>query len=356
MVPAVRASTPAPGSFKPPGPKSAEARTAAKAMPEVRVTGFRGLDTGSLPRDEAGRPMVARVNGTVITAEDLRREIRVGLSEADARDAQRTAALEETLSSAVLERMITVELVREYARACGLRVAESEVDRELANSDTRALPGRKTADLAARRGIGLPTLREQIRTELIVRKAQDHITSSVRVTSADAETVSATRTVRETTAPKIAPGISNRVQSVGRNEEVRASHLVIRCPSGASPEVTSAARARAEKALAEIRAGLPFAEAVRRYSQDALTVPFGGDLGYFSGSRMLPEFDRSAFSLKVGEVSGVVQTRVGFHIILVTERHAGTAYESAQRAARNRAFKDWQKRAMETAKIERFLR
>ena len=91
--------------------------------------------------------------------------------------------------------------------------------------------------------------------------------------------------------------------------------------------------------VSEIRESLPETYEVVS-GDDALTVPFGGDLGYFSGSRMLPEFDRSAFSLKVGEVSGVVQTRVGFHIILVTERHAGTAYESAQRAARNRALRE----------------
>jgi parvulin-like peptidyl-prolyl isomerase len=107
---------------------------------------------------------------------------------------------------------------------------------------------------------------------------------------------------------------------------VRASHIVLRV----LPDATPAEREEAKKKLAgirqEIAAGkLPFAEAAVKYSQ-CPSAPKGGDLGFFARKWMVEEpFAKAAFGLKVGELSEVVTTDYGFHLIQVTERKPGQA-------------------------------
>lgn len=105
---------------------------------------------------------------------------------------------------------------------------------------------------------------------------------------------------------------------------VRASHIVIRL----APETSDGTRLQARNKLLALRtelAGgkLEFAEAAKQHSQ-CPSAPTGGDIGYFSRKGMLDEsFARVAYALKVGEVSDVVETEFGYHLIKVTERKAG---------------------------------
>jgi parvulin-like peptidyl-prolyl isomerase len=106
---------------------------------------------------------------------------------------------------------------------------------------------------------------------------------------------------------------------------VRASHIVLRI----SPTAPPGERAEAKKKLVAIRADVvakkvPFAEAAMKYSQ-CPSAPKGGDLDFFARKWMVEEpFAKAAFALKVGELSDVVETEYGLHLILVTDRKAGT--------------------------------
>jgi len=106
-------------------------------------------------------------------------------------------------------------------------------------------------------------------------------------------------------------------------ERVVASHVLIQYmgSQGAKPNVQrskQAAQELATKVLAEIRGGLPFAEAAKKYS-DGPTSVRGGDLGLFDRSAMVEPFSDVAFAMKIGEVSEPVETPFGFHIILRVE-------------------------------------
>jgi hypothetical protein len=105
---------------------------------------------------------------------------------------------------------------------------------------------------------------------------------------------------------------------------VRASHIVLRVPMAAGEADRQAARVRMQALRQEIAAGrLDFAEAARKNSQCPSSAQ-GGDLGYFPRKFAVEEtFARAAFTLKVGEVSDVVQTDYGFHLIKVTDRKQG---------------------------------
>ena len=97
--------------------------------------------------------------------------------------------------------------------------------------------------------------------------------------------------------------------------QVRARHILIKASRDASEDVRDAARTRAEELLARIRAGADFAELARENSEDTGSARRGGDLDYNPRGRMVAEFDETQFNLEVGEVSDLVETTFGFHII-----------------------------------------
>lgn len=110
--------------------------------------------------------------------------------------------------------------------------------------------------------------------------------------------------------------------------EMRVSHILLMVSQGDPPESLEVKRARAEGILDQVKAGAPFAELAVKYS-DCPSSEKGGDLGFGRKGQWVKPFADAAFALQPGEVSGVVETRFGFHIIKGAERRGGglTAYE-----------------------------
>ncbi len=102
-------------------------------------------------------------------------------------------------------------------------------------------------------------------------------------------------------------------------EERRASHILITATPEAKPAEKAKARKQAEDVLARAKANpRDFATLAKQYSQDVGSATRGGDLGFFGRNAMLKAFEESAFALKENEISGVVESEAGFHIIQVT--------------------------------------
>ncbi|MEY4435384.1 MAG: hypothetical protein RL175_339 [Pseudomonadota bacterium] len=103
-------------------------------------------------------------------------------------------------------------------------------------------------------------------------------------------------------------------------EERRASHILINADKAAPAAERDAARQKAQALLAELqKSPSQFAEIARKNSQDTGSAAKGGDLDFFARGAMVKPFEEAAFSLKKGELSGVVETEFGFHIIRVTD-------------------------------------
>jgi len=99
-------------------------------------------------------------------------------------------------------------------------------------------------------------------------------------------------------------------------EERRASHILIPAPASASPEDKAKAKAQAEDILKQVKTNpKKFAELAARYSKDPGSAEKGGDLGFFARGLMVKPFDEAAFSMKVGDIVGPVETQYGFHVI-----------------------------------------
>ncbi len=103
-------------------------------------------------------------------------------------------------------------------------------------------------------------------------------------------------------------------------EAVKARHILIKVPTGASKEVWEKARLKAESIRKRIERGEKFAKLAKEYSDDPGSKNRGGELGFFSKGRMVPEFESAAFSLKPGELSNPIKTSFGYHIIQVEKR------------------------------------
>jgi peptidyl-prolyl cis-trans isomerase D len=108
-------------------------------------------------------------------------------------------------------------------------------------------------------------------------------------------------------------------ESLLTQEQRRASHILIQVAAGADEETTNSAKAEAEDLLKQIRNGSDFAELARQHSDDPGSAAQGGDLGFFARGAMVPEFDKTVFSMEVGDVSEPVHTQFGFHVIKLTE-------------------------------------
>lgn len=103
--------------------------------------------------------------------------------------------------------------------------------------------------------------------------------------------------------------------------EVRARHIVFSIKEGTPEADIEKIRAEAEKVLAEAKQGKDFTELAKKYSQDPSVAENGGDLGYFTRGKMVPAFADAAFSLKTGEISDLVRSPFGFHIIKIEDVH-----------------------------------
>jgi peptidyl-prolyl cis-trans isomerase D len=142
---------------------------------------------------------------------------------------------------------------------------------------------------------------------------------------------------------------NNGIDQYTTPEQVRASHILLKTEGKDDATV----KAKAEDVLKQAKAGADFADLAKKNSDDD-SAKNGGDLDYFGKGRMVPEFDQVAFELPVGQISGLVKTQYGYHIIKVLDKKAAStrtladvrtqitdqlAYERAQSQAADLATK-----------------
>jgi peptidyl-prolyl cis-trans isomerase D len=130
----------------------------------------------------------------------------------------------------------------------------------------------------------------------------------------------ALRTRATVTPQEVRRFYENNVGQYSTPEQVKASHVLIKTGEGKDE---AAARKTAETVLAKAKSGADFAELAKQYSEDESNSKTGGDLGFFGRGAMVPEFEQAAFGLDPGQISDIVKTQFGFHVIKVTEKKSG---------------------------------
>lgn len=113
-----------------------------------------------------------------------------------------------------------------------------------------------------------------------------------------------------------------------RFPKIKASHILIGYHNSEGQIDTAFAKLRADSVLAQLNAGASFEEMALKYSDDPGSKEKGGDLGYFERRMMVKEFDEVAFQMEVGQISDLVQTNFGYHIIKLTDKMDTQPYEA----------------------------
>jgi len=175
------------------------------------------------------------------------------------------------LRQQVLSWMVDQVLIEQAAAAAGITVAEAKIDAQLLN--IKGDDAARYQDWLTANGLTEETLREQVRLDLLTNAMRDKITTS----------------------------LSHNL------EQVHARHILLSTEEAANA------------ALAELQAGANFIALAREISEDETTRESGGDLGFLPRGVMPPAFDEAAFALQAGEISGIVQSDYGYHIIQIVE-------------------------------------
>lgn len=282
-----------------PGPGDAAAP--ASLVPET-------VDPVAPPDDVAPVPaelpdLVARVNGEAIERAELEQAlIRVEAQVGGAlSDSERSHVVRE-----ILDELIAFHLLTQEAAARGIVASPAELDAEVAQVQAQFPSEERFVQALAQQQTTLAVFRAETERQLTVgRLLEDEISSRIAISS---EQVTA---FYEENPDQFRQGV-----------QVQASHILIAVPSGADAGAQNDARARAEAVLAEVEAGGDFAALAREFSDDSGSGAMGGDLGFFGESAMVPEFEEAAFALQPGQISGLVETQFGYHIIRVVDRQA----------------------------------
>jgi peptidyl-prolyl cis-trans isomerase C len=257
----------------------------------------------------AGDEVVARVNGAEISRKDLDAAVQA-FSYQMARQGRRVPPGQvASLQQSVLDELIGRKLILQQ----GVKQISPDVDKKVQDqidqTKTRMGGDDEFKKTLTDTGVTLEQYTRQVRDNIIIRETVESIVDKqVKITPEDARAF-----------------YDGNPDQFKQPELVRASHILIRCSPDATDEVKKEKRAQIDAALALVKGGSKFADVAKKVSEDPGSAENGGDLGYFPRGRMVPEFDTVAFSLKTNEISGVITTQFGYHILQVTGRKpAGT--------------------------------
>jgi peptidyl-prolyl cis-trans isomerase SurA len=282
------------------GPPSTDSRTPA---PRPGPAPAPRPSTASVPLDR----VVAVVNNEAVTQFDINEQKRLVL--AQMRDAKVQPPAADALERQVLERLVTERAMLQYAKESGIKVDDQTVERTILRiAQENKLSPEDFRKLLEREKIPYAKYREDIRREVTIQRIREREVDS-RVSVSDAELDAYLATV---------------AAQAGGETEFQISHILVVVPEQASPDQINARKKRAEDALAQIKSGKDFKEVAAAFS-DAPDGIKGGDLGWRTPARLPVVFVEAANGMKNGDVSPVLRSPGGFHVIKLVDSRSRDA-------------------------------
>ena len=262
--------------------------------------------------------ILAVVNNEVITSGEVAERAKAVTQQL--RQQRTQLPSDDVMQKQVLERMIMDRLQLQLAKETALRVDDLQLDRTVA----RVAEGNKMSLTEFRRtlereGIQFDKFREEIRNEVILSRLREReVDSRIVVTDNEIDFL-----------------IGQQAESSATGAEYNLSHILLRLPDQASPEQVGRQRIRAEQVLLQLREGADFVKLAVGYS-DAPDALQGGNMGWRAHDRLPELYEQAVGGMKPGEVSGIIRSPAGFHLIkLVDRRGAGAPVLVEQTHARH---------------------
>lgn len=268
--------------------------------------------TPSKPADTSKMPdVVAQVNGKKITRDELIAQARQMQAQmAQATRGQQVPSLSDDFYKQILDGMVAQALLAADARAQGITVSDEELKPQLAALRGR-FPDEATYKKALEKeGLSEKQLQEKLREEATIQK---YLGSKVFKEVA----------VTDQAAREFYDKNQDKMQ---RPERAHLRHILIGVKPDAAAADKEKAREKAEDLLERIKGGEDFAKLAAENSDDQGSKVRGGDLSWMARGETVPPFEKAAFALtKPNDLSGVVETQFGYHIIQLVERKAASA-------------------------------
>lgn len=299
-------SAPAPAAGAAPATPAAHDSTVPPAAAGAATAA--GAAAGQAPAPPALPPdkipaVVAKVNGTPIPKGDL-------LKVADQYHAQAPAMTQTAeFYRKILDQLISNELLRQEATAAGVTASEEEVNKQLGELKGRFPSPEKYQEELKKNGMTEAEVAKQIRETMAMQKfVETKVVNDVKVSDQEVKAF-----------------YDKNPDKLTRPERIHIRHILVGIAKNATPEDKKKAQAKADELLAKLKAGADFAKLAEESSDDPGSKPRGGDLSWVSRGQMVAPFENAAFALKKpNEISPVVESQFGFHIIqLVEHQDAG---------------------------------
>jgi peptidyl-prolyl cis-trans isomerase C len=240
----------------------------------------------------------------------------------------------EQVAVFALQQVADSILLVQEARRRDLSFDQAEVDAAVAEAERRAGGAEQLDTALGQQGLDRDQFMEMVKDQLLANALIAKLTVDVGVTD-----------------EQIAAFYEENKSQFEKPAEVSARHILFTVEPDADDATKAAARAKAEKARERALAGEDFAELAKELSEGP-SAPRGGDLGFFNRQRMVKPFADAAFALETGGTSEVVETRFGYHVIRVEDRHAASTATLDEVSARIRGALEQQARA---TKVEEML-
>ncbi len=252
--------------------------------------------------------VVAVVNQEIITFSEVEKMSRSLQVEIQTEDRLERRERVQEIFRKVLEKLIEEKLIDQEAKKSGIKVTSKEVEGAIEEVKRRyAVDQENFEKLLAAEGVTLETFKKEIEKQILRTKV---INWAVKV-----EPTAGEKELRDF--------YQKHIDRYRVNESYRISHILFPIPKDASLEQSREIRKRSQKVLERIKGGEDFGEMALLYSEDPSSRKDGGDMGYFKRGELLPTLEREALRLQVGEVSGVIRTEFGFHIVKLLDRKGG---------------------------------
>ena len=256
--------------------------------------------------------VMAKVNGDAIPRSEFERALAALQAQAggpvppDRRDA---------IYRQVLDQLVAFRLLAQESAARRVVIPETDIDGQFAQIRGQFPNEQAFVSALGERGMTPDKLREDIRRQMAAMKLVEvAVAPSVNVGDADIEAF-----------------YKQNPDRFQEPEAVHASHILIRVAEGADPAARQQARTEAQNVLASAKKkGADFSALAKQYSQDQQSAVNGGDLGFVARGQTVPAFEEAAFGLKPGQLSGVVESPFGFHVIKASERRAARTVPLAE--------------------------
>lgn len=262
-------------------------------------------ESAARPKPVTADYIVAVVNDGVITYNELL--IRIADVEARIRTSGGNPPPRSEMQKQLLERLILERAELQLASDDGIRVDDLALDRAIASiAESNKLTVNQLRDQVEKDGTPYSRFREEIRSQIIFNRLQTHeVDSKIKITDAEIDNL-----------------IEQEKNAAQAPEELELAQILIAVPENATPEQIAARRKKAEDVLNQLKAGADFSN-VALSTSDGMDASKGGRLDWRAKNRLPQLFVDAVANLKQGEISGVVKSANGFHIIKVLGRRGG---------------------------------